>query len=349
MIYRYLVFSLVLAGAVIVMTLRNPADASGVVPSMKDESAKPGVRFSHLFHSEAGLACIDCHAGTTESMEASDVLWANHDACQSCHEEPLGAECGYCHTDPENIQGVTPAERTLLFPHAQHTAMDCQTCHAGMNMMEDFSANVFPSMESCYTCHNNQIASNTCETCHTDFVTLLPADHAQSDFLRSHRETIRLGGLEQNCQTCHVETFCQECHQGAGLKMFGEPDLMSDTRPKTSVRDNADQMTLQQVHELNYKFFHGIDAKSRQAECAGCHEPQTFCAECHAAGGLINQFRFKPASHSVAGFATIGSGSGGGLHAEEARRDMESCVSCHDVEGEDPTCMLCHTEGGKIR
>jgi hypothetical protein len=80
-----------------------------------------------------------------------------------------------------------------------------------------------------------------------------------------------------------------------------------------------------------------------------CHEPQSFCAECHAAGGNINQTRFRPASHNVAGFTTIGRGSGGGLHAEEARRDMESCISCHDVEGQDPTCMTCHNETGGVR
>ena len=51
-------------------------------------------------------------------------------------------------------------------------------------------------------------------------------------------------------------------------------------------------MVLQNVHELNYRFTHGIDARSRQTECASCHSTQTFCAQCHEAGGNITQVAF---------------------------------------------------------
>ncbi|MDH4071026.1 MAG: cytochrome c3 family protein [Ignavibacteria bacterium] len=349
MIYRYLLLALSLAVGVVLMTLRQPKEASGLSPVSAGDEPRPGVKFSHQFHAEAGLVCTDCHMGATTSMQSADVLWADHNACMSCHEEPLGNECGYCHLDPANIQEVTPAERTLLFPHALHQELECQVCHSGMEERVDFSMASLPGMETCYTCHNNEVATNTCETCHIDFVTLIPLDHQHSDFRRNHRETTRLGGVEQSCQTCHVETFCQECHQGVELKAFGERDLMADPRPKISVRDNADQMMLQSTHELNYRFFHAIDARSQKAECESCHEPQSFCAECHVGGGNINQARFKPASHAVPGFTTFGAGSGGGLHAEAARRDIESCVSCHDVEGQDPTCLVCHAETGRVR
>jgi hypothetical protein len=124
---------------------------------------------------------------------------------------------------------------------------------------------------------------------------------------------------------------------------------MTEPRPKTSTKDSKDRMILQQVHDLNYRFTHGIDAKGRQSECTSCHNTQTFCVQCHEAGGNITEGRFKPASHSVPGFTTLGPGSGGGLHAEEARRDIESCVSCHDVEGRDPICLTCHTDKGRVR
>jgi hypothetical protein len=57
----------------------------------------------------------------------------------------------------------------------------------------------------------------------------------------------------------------------------------------------------------------------------------------------VNTGVVKPQSHFEAGFVTIGAGSGGGRHADMGRRDIESCVSCHDVEGKDPSCMLCHS------
>jgi hypothetical protein len=44
------------------------------------------------------------------------------------------------------------------------------------------------------------------------------------------------------------------------------------------------------------------------------------------------------------GFKLFTKGSGGGLHAKLAERDIEYCASCHDVEGADPVCMMCHTE-----
>jgi hypothetical protein len=350
MIRHYLLLSLVLVSFLTLSVLRKEHEAAAVT---QDAAAAPGagsdLKFSHTLHTEAGLVCLDCHAGATTSMQSGDHLGANHESCMSCHEDQVNTECGYCHSDPENIPEVVPADRELIFPHASHGSMECATCHTGVAESTDLSLVSLPAMETCYTCHNNRQESNTCELCHTNFVSLIPKDHRSSDFLRVHRETTRLGGLDQSCQTCHTETFCQDCHQGAGLKAFGTRDRSSDPVPRTSVRDLPDQLKVQNVHDLNYRFEHGIDARGRSAECATCHEPQTFCAECHQAGGNINQIRFRPASHDVPGFTTIGRGSGGGFHAEEARRDMESCVSCHDVEGQDPTCLTCHTDGGGVR
>jgi hypothetical protein len=79
-----------------------------------------------------------------------------------------------------------------------------------------------------------------------------------------------------------------------------------------------------------------------------CHSEQTFCSQCHEAGSGVAGM-FKPTWHSTAGFTTAGVGSGGGLHADMARRDIESCVSCHDVQGADPVCITCHVDPDGIR
>ena len=153
-----------------------------------------------------------------------------------------------------------------------------------------------------------------------------------------------------SCATCHAESFCQDCHTGTELQSLGfKKDLMSEPSSRSSTKDSPKQLRLQQAHGLNYRYTHGIDAKSKILDCASCHEQQSFCATCHEAGGNISQGTFKPESHRIAGFTTIGKGTGGGRHAELARRDIESCAACHDVQGSDPTCMLCHSETGVVR
>ena len=41
--------------------------------------------------------------------------------------------------------------------------------------------------------------------------------------------------------------------------------------------------------------------------------------------------------------------SGGGVHADIARRDLESCAACHDTQGADPNCIMCHTDNDGIK
>jgi c(7)-type cytochrome triheme protein len=356
MIRRYFVFLVLLGLAIAIAASFNRPQLNAARPAaMLEKSAKASqMKFSHKFHIEtAGIECASCHPNAATSKLSSDGLASSHDACQSCHEEELTSTCNYCHTEEaDKISPSVAAPRDVIFSHQQHLAMkdvDCKTCHAGVDEAEDVSMVALPAMTGCMTCHNEQKATSTCEACHKNFVAFLPDDHKKSDFRKNHRDLARLGELGQSCQTCHTETFCQQCHQSAGLKAFGTRDLMTDPRSKTSTRDGSAQMIQQNIHDLNYKFTHGIDAKSRQAECASCHSQQTFCVQCHETGGNITQVRFKPASHLVAGFTTLGLGSGGGLHAKEAKRDIENCLSCHNVEGQDPTCLTCHTESGRVR
>jgi len=360
MIRRY--FILFLAPAVglgvAILSRGSSVNAQG---ALAGEQQAPTVKFSHKFHmTEAGVTdCAVCHAAATTSKLATDNLAATHDACVTCHEEQVNdaaqTQCGYCHLNPSNIKAKTPVKREIIFSHQAHVTMEgvqCQTCHVGVDQVEYVSEANFPSMTTCNTCHNDRKATNTCEACHTNFATLIPADHERSDFIRSHRDVTRLGALSTDCQTCHAETFCQQCHLNPELKSYSygrRRDLTTEPSHKTSTKDSPKQTLLQNVHELNYRFTHSIDAKGRESECQTCHSVQTFCVECHSAGGNVTQLKFKPASHSIPGFTTLGRGSGGGLHAEEARRDMESCISCHDVEGKDPTCLTCHWDNGKVR
>ncbi len=353
MVRQYVFFTVLLVLALVVGTVASGPNAAAGSVLDEDSTSAAIVKFSHRKHvQDFGMDCLMCHPAAKESRLASDPLNGGHDQCQTCHEEQIGGDCGYCHTNPDNIEPRQPAAREIFFSHAEHVAMegvDCRTCHSGVENAEQLGDIHLPGMETCTTCHNDRKATGACENCHQNFVTLLPQDHQRSDFIRNHRDVARLGGLMMECQTCHTEGFCQQCHQASGLKAFTGKDLTTEPSPKTSTKDSPRQMILQSVHELNYRFTHGVDARARQAECVSCHELQNFCVQCHTAGGFVTQGLFKPASHMVAGFTTLGPGSGGGLHAVEARRDIESCVSCHDVEGQDPVCLTCHSTTGAVR
>jgi hypothetical protein len=355
MIQRYLLLTVLLVfGLIAAISLHRPllqAGGQGSLHGGQDRSEI--IKFSHQYHiEEAAIECGSCHPAASTSTFSSENLLGGKADCAGCHDVQDTDDCLKCHIDNTKLVKFENPVREVIFSHELHVTgqgMQCETCHAGLEKVAFSGKENMPSMATCNTCHNDREVTNTCEACHTNFTSLLPPDHLLSDFTRNHRDMTRLGALETSCQTCHTEASCQECHQGAGLKAFSPRDRVTDAGPRRSTWDSPDQTVLQNVHSLNYRFTHGIDAKARQADCASCHSTQTFCADCHSAGGNITQIRFKPASHSVAGFTTLGAGTGGGLHALEARRDIENCMSCHDVEGRDPSCFTCHADNGRVR
>jgi Cytochrome c7 and related cytochrome c len=340
---------LFLAAAIVITAAARKTSAPG---GWEQSKFADQLKFSHKFHvGEAGIACEDCHKASA-SKKASDNLRANHDNCQTCHEEQLNNKCDFCHKNPENIEALPLPQRTIVFAHETHLkvkGVECATCHKGLDSTDYAGPKNMPSMETCTSCHNDARATRTCVTCHTSFTNLIPPDHLVPNFQREHRKLTRLGSLDVGCATCHDQTFCADCHAGAGLIGVGVNDLMSDPAPRLSTTETPKQMQLQMVHDLNYRYTHAIDARSKAKECYTCHSAQSFCTECHMAGGNITQPDFKPASHAVPGFALFGRGSGGGDHAVLARRDIESCVSCHDVRGADPTCITCHIDADGIK
>jgi hypothetical protein len=352
MITRYGLFAL---GLIAIVAMAVAMNGSHQNPYWQEADHSKYLKFTHVFHAtEQGIECDQCHYNVSQSTKSSDRLIGDHQSCQACHDDQISSDCGFCHVDTANIIPIPPPQREIIFSHELHTSKDsiaCTTCHISIDSVTLASSANMPMMSTCINCHSTASVSTECSTCHTNFAQLIPADHLVGEFKRDHRRVTRLDGdMAVSCATCHTESFCQDCHTGTELHGFGSyKDLMADPYPRTPLRDAPKELKLQEVHDLNYRFTHGIDAKSKRLDCASCHDEQTFCVECHQAGGNINQGKFIPETHSQPGFVTIGRGSGGGLHAELARRDLESCVACHDVQGNDPICLRCHTEGGGVR
>lgn len=313
------------------------------------------IKFSHQFHiNEVGVSCVDCHDGASSSTLSSDNLISKKPNCQSCHEEQLESNCSFCHTsdDPSNYLPLLAAKRDIRFSHSFHIneqKAGCESCHKGLESVDYAGAKNLPTMESCNTCHATSTASIQCETCHTDLAALRPVAHNRTDFIKEHKRIARLD--DRSCSACHSLDSCQDCHNQVGINASTASgrDFVAPLAPRLFGIDRGEGMALRKVHDLNFRFTHGISARSNASNCSTCHISKDFCSTCHMAGGHVNQLRFKPESHQQAGFKTIGVGSGGGLHAQLARRDMENCASCHDTQGADPTCITCHTDGDGVK
>ncbi len=317
----------------------------------ESKTNKDIIKFSHKKHES--VECAACHKGVAESTSLNTRLLPEKAACADCHDVEDDKNCNLCHYQ-DKYEALVKKEAGVYFNHKFHIAdqkqEDCQSCHKGM-IQADYSAEVkAPQMDGCYTCHNNKTnASEYCESCHISTVNLLPADHRSAGFLKGHKIQAKTG--KNNCAMCHDNAFCEACH--VSTTAITQKNTKTDFyAPLTtySLVDGAKQQAITRVHDLNFKFTHGIDSKSKTSECQTCHNKETFCAECHdSKGGDFAIAGMIPSNHKKAGFVTIGVGTGGGIHAVQARRDIEKCASCHDVQGGDANCVLCHTDNDGIK
>lgn len=313
------------------------------------ETNKSIIIFSHATH-DGSAECSDCHSKVTESTNLGAVsLLPVMDDCAQCHDVEDEDNCQMCHYE-DVLEPFTPKTSALLFNHKFHIdeqKMECADCHVGI-MEVDYafeSATAFPPMQKCYTCHNDMsVATNNCEQCHISTVNLVPENHKTVGFFKNHKFN------SDNCQMCHnQETFCEDCHVATiGIDETNlSNDFYTPYSPHTYV-DGVKQQVITRVHDLNFKFTHGIDAKGKTDNCQSCHQTETFCAECHASeSGDFAMSGIVPISHTMPNFVT--GLTPGSDHAILAKRDIERCASCHDVQGADPNCILCHSDPDGVK
>lgn len=352
----YSTFGLVLLAIVAVVLL---------ISSDRTVSASSGsVTFSHATHKDQ--ECTTCHAAASSRL-ASDNLLPAPETCTACHDaKDVRGFFGLA----ENAALTTaPAshDRKLLFSHQDHAkfkGLDCLGCHAGVTR----DAEAIPTMETCYACHNNGAgephsntvafstvtATNACEACHTTLAGLTPKNHRIGNFRRVHGQLVSLGGPSSSCGMCHSDNFCQTCHtptNGITLLEGRSTDARMKNAyvegwPRNEKIDDAKMLSGHLVHPLTYRYTHGFDARAKSTRCETCHEPATFCTPCHRNGYDIAGIRIVPQSHRLAGFVTVRGPESMNRHGRLAKQDMESCATCHEVDGGDPVCVKCH-QGGR--
>ncbi|MDZ7342962.1 MAG: cytochrome c3 family protein [candidate division KSB1 bacterium] len=302
------------------------------------------VKFSHKKHIvELGAECSTCHPSAQTSENSNDLLLPKQADCAVCHEQ-VENDCQYCHVDEKKYEPYAAPKREVLFNHKLHVEtqqMECAACHAGVEQSETPSLAFLPVMASCNACHNNVRAASACESCHPQIEALRPLSHAQVDWAKEHKRLVRAEGASNDCAVCHMDNFCQTCHDEATTQLTSGNFIRSvpENRPTPSGKP---ALVKPNVHEPNYLLSHSLDLRAKKADCYSCHDQQRFCTDCHTRNQDAGFPAPFPLSHSAADFVRLGMGSGGGQHAVLARRDMESCASCHDVQGRDPVCVKCH-------
>jgi hypothetical protein len=319
----------------------------------QEKTNKDVIKFSHKAHKEI-TDCASCHTGAAESVSLNTRLLPEKSVCATCHDVNDEKNCVQCHYT-DKYEPLIQKKPEMIFNHKFHLTdqkLACESCHKGLSDVEySFeSVSAKPAMSVCYDCHNgNSVATNVCESCHISTVKLIPQNHQQVSFLKNHKFVATKDDAQ--CQMCHNNSFCESCHVSTTMitEKNSARDFYTPYSPHKFI-DNTKQQNITRVHDLNYQFTHGIDLKGKTSECQTCHQPETFCASCHESkGGDFALEGTLPSSHRAPNFVTIGVGTGGGQHAILARRDIEQCSSCHDLQGADQNCILCHVDNDGIK
>lgn len=319
-----------------------------VFPGNKELKNQDIIKFSHKYHlQEVGASCSDCHTKAAASTSLEENLLPTMQDCATCHDVESEDNCTLCHyKDEKTWQAFAKPKTELMFNHKFHTeqlGLKCESCHKNLNEVAYANAQSYPSMQDCASCHNNQTATLECANCHINTLTLRPASHT-ADFSVTHKNMARMS--QEECAVCHTSFDCAECHEGANL-LFTTKDGAVDVQTPFNISPSSlgtRNLVLQRVHSLNFRETHPLEAEGRSQECAVCHDTQNFCQTCHEAQGV--DVAGKPLWHGGPNWGALAGvvGTGGGRHAELAKRDIEMCASCHSPQGDDPTCLLCHTD-----
>ncbi|MBL8681269.1 MAG: hypothetical protein JNK05_18975 [Myxococcales bacterium] len=308
------------------------------------------LRFDHRQHlAIGGVTCERCHRDAASSDRVSDRLLPDENVCASCHSisraEPTraatpAARCDACHVgfDPARPVSVARVEippANLRFSHRRHAGagVRCEDCHRRVREGALATRLDLPTMRECTSCHAQRGASTRCASCHlTEADGVLRTRFEEgwlnppswmnglrhdADFWVNHRSIAQANPA--SCNDCHRERECVDCHDGR----------MRDRR----------------THPNDYLTFHGVEARMAADRCSSCHREQTFCEGCHRRAGVA--LSSAPAARGGARFHppfAVFSGANVTFehHAMEARRSLQTCVSCHAERD----CTSCHAVRG---
>lgn len=258
--------------------------------------------FSHSLH--AGENEMECTDCHAEIMKTglSQRSMPDHDVCSDCHEVEEDDACATCHKNPDEPEAMPPYPGAYD-GFAHNMHTDLKCSNCHGLVINDKVHLEIPEMADCQTCHAKMNGPLECKVCHLGEEPK-PVDHKFSSWHQDHGMEASVG--TSDCSQCHDQSTCDDCHQGENI----------DGKP----------------HPAGWVFNHFAEADFG-GECMVCHESRETCTACHRSMNLM------PHPYRDITFANE---NDGGSHKELAESFIETCISCHDVGGDDPTCSTCH-------
>ncbi len=165
-----------------------------------------------------------------------------------------------------------------------------------------------------------KMAITECNSCHKGEGI---APNHTVDFVRNH--PVLAGKAGSNCTECHEQKWCLDCHQGGSGDDLSKGSSGRDSKPKS--------------HRSDFVSLHPLKALDNPQQCYRCHEAKSFCNSCH---DRFPKGSLRIKSHLMLGANGQTTNWSVGEHASEARRNLQSCQTCHP-EGD--VCISCHSSG----
>ena len=263
-------------------------------------------------HEVPGFA-LEGHGAAAEASMVS---------CATCHAREF---CVQCHVDaPEQrvIQRLASDPRSLALAAHPPTPRS----HADPAFLRGHGAAVRRNPADCATCHTQE----SCFACHLATPRVAAALHAagpdrgpgaritrrpppshEAGYADRHR--VAAATAPTTCAGCHARAQCLDCH-----------------RPSAAAAPA--------YHAAGFLIRHPAAAYARETECSDCHDGRAFCADCHAAAGVVSARTLRGGYHDAKNFFLVG-------HGQAARQSLETCVTCHAERD----CLPCHSALGGRR
>lgn len=245
-------------------------------------------RFEHERHLPLFGECTACHSGVDQDQPFPDRSF-----CEACHNgsvqprvdwsppgpsgfnlrfrhstHPGTGQCSTCHVVDNAV--VRPQVNVCFACHGiegtHFEAPDCSTCHTQLpappshigGFAEEHGVQAMAAPQQCATCH----VRSDCLDCHRPSAASPTGGYHPAGFLSEH--PVAAYRQETQCADCHnVGSFCQTCHQQAGL-VSGDDTIGAG------------------YHDAKRFFIagHGQAARQGLANCVACHTEQD-CVRCH--------------------------------------------------------------------
>ena len=348
------------------------ADVVTIDAMAKDGNLElPAVTFLHDQHTKAleaaGKDCSSCHRPLREGEKAYSFAFMGSDQARGDALKTLyHTNCIGCHTEMKGAAKTGPQEG------------ECRSCHAGAPAVssdrQDIGLDKVMHYKHIASSHIKYEGSDkNCGVCHTEYdpekketvwakgkedswrASYLTVD-AKAAALKANPDALDASGrriadqptleqyAHQTCVNCHIAVAaipqatsgpisCAGCHSPAAQAAFAaESAKIADTIPRLERgQDDSVLMMPPADKEREYKgmmrpvsFNHKVH-ESAVMDCRSCHHKKIdSCSTCHSLEGK-KEGNFVPLSQA--------------MHSSSAK---QSCVGCHNIQKQQPSCAGCH-------